>query len=59
MQVYTRWGELIFETSDMNDGWDGTHRKQPAQQDVYVYIINYTDIQGLSGSLNGSVTLLR
>jgi gliding motility-associated-like protein len=37
MQIFNRWGTLIFETRDAEDGWDGTYQGKPCQQDVYVY----------------------
>jgi gliding motility-associated-like protein len=42
MQIYNRWGEMIFETSDINRGWDGTFEGKPSPQGSYVYKIIYT-----------------
>lgn len=42
MQIYNRWGELIFETSDINTGWNGTYKGTTVQEDTYVYVIEYT-----------------
>ncbi|MDI1235667.1 MAG: gliding motility-associated C-terminal domain-containing protein [bacterium] len=39
MQVYNRWGELIFETNDETKGWDGTYKTNFVQQDVYLVLI--------------------
>lgn len=39
MQVYNRWGELIFETNDETKGWDGTYKTNFVQQDVYLVMI--------------------
>ena len=63
MQIYTRWGEMIFESNDIFKGWDGTYKDSPAPCDVYVYIITY-HAQGSSainkeGLLRGTVTLVR
>ena len=61
MFVFDRWGDQIFNTNDMNKGWDGKanagHSK--AQEDVYVYLINLTDISGKPHRYNGHVTLVR
>lgn len=35
--IFNRWGELVYQTTDMNAGWDGTYKGQPCQSDVYVY----------------------
>ena len=40
--IYNRWGQLIFDTPDINQGWDGTFKGQPAEQGTYVYKIVYT-----------------
>lgn len=37
LQVFNRWGELIFESFDVKKGWDGYYRGQLCQQDVYVW----------------------
>lgn len=41
MLIFNRWGERIFETEDMQSGWDG-RRGNKVQEDVYVYVISYT-----------------
>lgn len=42
MAIYNRWGELVYETNDINMGWDGKRNGNLVQQDVYVYSISYT-----------------
>jgi gliding motility-associated-like protein len=41
LQIYDRWGMLVFETSNPDITWDGTHQGQPAVQDVYVWKLEY------------------
>lgn len=41
MRIFNRWGELLYETTDMNAGWDGFYKGQLVQQDAYVYVIEY------------------
>lgn len=62
MNIYNRWGELIFTTDTMSKQWDGTINAKPAQADVYIYEVKY------SGYINkkiqyfeakGNLTLLR
>ena len=38
-QVYSRWGSLVFETSDRNKFWDGTSNGQYLESDTFVYIL--------------------
>lgn len=45
-EIYNRWGELIFETNDISDGWDGTYRGLMSPDGTYiwkVYITKSTD----------------
>lgn len=39
--IYNRWGNLIFETTNLSEGWDGTFKGNPQQEDVYVYKLRY------------------
>ena len=39
LQVFDRWGELVFESTDINRGWDGQLRTQPAPAGTYVWKI--------------------
>ncbi|MFH1319207.1 MAG: PKD domain-containing protein, partial [Bacteroidota bacterium] len=61
MFIFNRWGQQIFETSDLSIPWDGTVGGGTliAQQDVYVYMINITDIFGEEHEYIGHVTLIR
>ncbi|MCC6691664.1 MAG: gliding motility-associated C-terminal domain-containing protein, partial [Bacteroidia bacterium] len=59
LMVFDRWGQLIFDTRDQTKGWDGTYKKQNCMQDVYVYIINTTDIKSHDKNYIGHVTLVR
>ena len=37
MQIFNRWGEKIFESTNPNEQWDGTYNSEPVQQGEYVY----------------------
>ncbi len=41
MRIFDRWGQLLYETTDINQGWDGFYKGRLVQQDSYVYVINY------------------
>ncbi|MFI5221771.1 MAG: T9SS type B sorting domain-containing protein [Bacteroidia bacterium] len=58
-EIYNRWGELLFETSQMNKGWDGTFQNSFVQPDVFVYRITYTGLNDEVNVLKGNVTLLK
>ena len=59
LRVFNRWGELIFETDDINQGWDGYYREEMVQQDVYVWKANVLFENGEQKTYAGDVTLLR
>jgi gliding motility-associated-like protein len=46
MEIYNKWGELLFETRDYAEAWDGTYRGNPVPEDYYRYIISFRDGQG-------------
>lgn len=57
--IFNRWGELIFETNDVNIGWDGYYKGTMCQQDVYVWKIDLKYTNGKKLSKAGDVTLVR
>jgi len=57
--ISNRWGEHVFSTKNIDEGWDGTVNSEPAPPDVYVYLINYTDNMGRTKVKAGVVSLIR
>jgi PKD repeat protein len=58
--IYNRWGELIFQSNDVNIGWDGyIDGKMMAQQGVYVWKVTGKYANGKSFVHVGDITLLR
>ena len=63
IQIFNRWGELIFESNDMRTRWDGKHRNEIVPMGVYVYKISARgpDADGRSKKIiseTGSVTVV-
>jgi len=60
MRIYSRWGEMIFSTTDVNHGWDG---KMPegseAQQDVYTVKVTIKGLDGVDHDYIQGVSLIR
>jgi len=58
MEIYTRWGEKLFYTDDVNIGWDGYFKETLCGQDVYVYKAWGFFLNGQLFNVKGDVTLL-
>ena len=59
-RVYTRWGELVFESRDFNFQWDGTHKKKVLNPGVYAYIlVAVCPDNGDLVTKTGDITVLR
>jgi gliding motility-associated-like protein len=60
MMIFNRWGELIFESDNFNDRWDGTYANGlPCPDGTYVWKIIYEDVMGNREEIVGHVNLLR
>jgi gliding motility-associated-like protein len=62
LRIFDRRGELVFETEDPNDRWDGTNRRagRDARSDIYTYTLIARDRFGLRArEYKGFLTLLR
>ncbi|TND08200.1 MAG: PDK repeat-containing protein [Bacteroidetes bacterium] len=58
--IFDRWGELIFESSNINKGWDGRYKGEKCQEDVYVWKLEFDDLPtGKQHRHIGHVTLIR
>jgi gliding motility-associated-like protein len=58
-RVFDRWGEMVFESFDRLDGWDGTFRGKKLDPDVYDYYLKAICIDGAEGIIKGNVTLMK
>ncbi|MBI1221985.1 MAG: T9SS type B sorting domain-containing protein [Bacteroidetes bacterium] len=59
IEIFNRWGELLYHSTDIKEGWDGNYKGQPAQQDVYMYVVKVISLNGKSFEYYGTITLLR
>ncbi len=57
--IYDRWGEKVFETSDINMCWDGSYRGMPMETQIFVYKIEATLISGEIIAKKGTINLGR
>ena len=58
-QIFNRWGELVFATTDINTGWDGYYKGKLQPQDVYHYSAVVEFYTGEKLAKKGDITLLR
>ena len=60
IRIYDRWGQVVFESGDVNQGWDGTYKGTPQPIGVYIWFAQYdfTDKPGTQ-SQTGNITLIR
>jgi gliding motility-associated-like protein len=64
MRIFNRWGEMVFEkrnfvANEASEGWDGRVKGKPADQDVYVYIIEFICDNAAIVPIRGNVALIR
>ncbi len=59
LRVYNRWGELLFETNDINKGWDGNYKGEAAEIGVYIYDLRATGNNRIRYNYRGTFQLLR
>ncbi len=60
IKIYNRWGNLVFETTDITKGWDGsTPKGKDGNEGVYAYEVKATLNDGTIKDLKGTVTLMK
>lgn len=58
-RIFNRWGQLVFETNDVNKKWDGTFNGNEQPTSTFFYVLKAELINGRSISLRGDITLIR
>ncbi|MCX6181387.1 MAG: PKD domain-containing protein [Bacteroidetes bacterium] len=60
LTIYNRWGELIFQTTDIEQGWDGTYKGSLQNEGTFVYYINAINKKTSAEVFQkGNITLIR
>ena len=59
LQIYSKWGQLIFSSNDVTQKWDGTFKGKKMPNGSYVWMLNYTNIRGRKFYEQGTVMLIR
>ncbi len=58
-RIFNRWGQVVFSTSDRNQGWDGTFKGVLQAMDVYTYTLDVEFTDGKKLRKTGDINLLR
>jgi gliding motility-associated-like protein len=58
MQIFSQWGQLIFSSTDIEEGWDGTYLGKDCPTGVYTWKISYTGAKH-NQKRTGTVSLMR
>jgi len=58
-RIFNRWGNKVYESSNIQAGWDGTFNGKPQPFDVYVYDLQAVTNEGVIFQKTGNVTLIR
>ena len=59
LRVYNRLGQLVFETDDINKGWDGTFNGKDQPADTYAYTFKIITFAGEEEFYKGDFKLVR
>ncbi len=60
LKIFNRYGQVVFETTDKNRGWDGKLRGTPAPGGGFVYLLTYKEINATEPKMmKGSFILIR
>ncbi len=59
IQIFDRWGEMVYDGDDALQGWDGSYKGTPQSTGVYIYQIDALWPTGKVAHVRGSLTLIR
>ena len=57
--IFNRWGNKVFETTNIDEGWDGKFNGEPQPLGVYIYLLEGYTGEGQFYSKQGNITLIR
>jgi gliding motility-associated-like protein len=59
LRIFNRWGQLIFQSSEIENGWDGTFKDSESPNGIYVYVLSYKSFGNPIKTKTGNITLIR
>ncbi len=57
--IFNRWGQKLYEWTNINDGWDGTFKGSPVKDGVYFVLVNARGADGIEYNIKRDVNILR
>lgn len=57
--IYNRWGERVFSSSDQSTGWDGMWRGTPCETAVFTYMLRAVLVDGTPVTMKGNISLVK
>lgn len=58
-KIFNRWGQCVFQTDDIHQGWDGTFKGMKQDMDTYAYTVKALTYGGKTMTKNGLINLMR
>jgi gliding motility-associated-like protein len=58
-KVYNRYGNLVYESGNYQNDWEGTYKGKPVPDGTYYFVLEFSLLDGRKVPLNGNVTILR
>jgi len=59
LRIFNRWGNQVFESNNLNEGWDGTYKGTIQNTSVFVYMLEVTFINGKTITKAGDISIIR
>jgi len=58
IRIFNRWGELLYQTNDINGSWNGYYQNKICEIGVYVFLASWTTIEGEGKTKFGYIFLI-
>lgn len=59
LKIINRWGGIIYETADLQSGWNGNCKENECKDGIYYWILTYKDKEFVEHTHNGFVSIMR
>ncbi len=59
VQIFNRYGALVYESNNYQNNWDGTYKGKPVADGTYYYVASYTLVNNTRIQKKGNITILR